>query len=94
MTRWLRWSGPSALGRVRVWHLNDSLRERGSRVDRHAGIGRGHLGPGAVPPPRQRPPVRRPADDPGDAQGGDEDGEELDAVNLRVLRRLEEQAPA
>ena len=32
------------LGRVRVWHLNDSRRERGSRVDRHAGIGAGHLG--------------------------------------------------
>ena len=32
------------LGRVRVWHLNDSRRELGSRVDRHAGIGRGHLG--------------------------------------------------
>ena len=31
-------------GRVRVWHLNDSLKPLGSRVDRHAGIGRGHLG--------------------------------------------------
>ena len=37
------------LGRVRVWHLNDSRRECGSRVDRHAGD-RGRLhGAGAVP---------------------------------------------
>lgn len=30
--------------RVKVWHLNDSLKEQGSRVDRHAGIGRGKIG--------------------------------------------------
>ncbi len=30
--------------RVRALHLNDSKRERGSRVDRHEGIGGGHLG--------------------------------------------------
>lgn len=35
------------LSRVRAFHLNDSKRERGSRVDRHANIGRGHLGTGA-----------------------------------------------
>ena len=32
------------LSRLRVWHLNDSCRERGSRVDRHAGIGLGRMG--------------------------------------------------
>lgn len=32
------------LGRVKVWHVNDSLRELGSRVDRHAGIGMGKIG--------------------------------------------------
>ena len=30
--------------RVRAVHLNDSRRELGSRVDRHANIGRGHIG--------------------------------------------------
>jgi deoxyribonuclease-4 len=30
--------------RVRVFHVNDSVRERGSRVDRHAGLGRGQIG--------------------------------------------------
>jgi deoxyribonuclease-4 len=74
-------------GRLRVWHLNDSLRERGSRVDRHAGIGRGHLG---------IEPFRHLVNDPrwGDlpmvleTPKGLEDGEDLDAINLRVLRSL------
>ena len=32
------------IDRVRVWHLNDSLRGRASRVDRHEHIGKGCLG--------------------------------------------------
>jgi deoxyribonuclease-4 len=32
------------LATVRAFHLNDSRRERGARVDRHAAIGEGHLG--------------------------------------------------
>ena len=76
------------LDRVRVWHLNDSRREQGSRVDRHAGIGRGHLG---------LEPFRylvndlrfRPIPLILETPKGTEDGEELDAINLRVLRRLE-----
>lgn len=76
------------LDRVRVWHLNDSLRERGSRVDRHAAIGRGRLGPGpfrlVLADPRFRG-VRMVLETPK----GTEDGEELDAVNLRTLRALE-----
>lgn len=32
------------LRHLRAMHLNDSRRERGSRVDRHAPIGEGHLG--------------------------------------------------
>ena len=74
-------------GRVRVWHLNDSLRERGSRVDRHAGLGRGRMG---------LEPFWRLVRDPRTAglpliletPQGIEDGAELDAVNLGVLRRL------
>ena len=74
-------------GRLRVWHLNDSLRERGSRVDRHAGIGRGHLG---------IEPFRNLVNDPRwdglpmilETPKGQEDGEELDAINLRTLRSL------
>jgi deoxyribonuclease-4 len=33
------------LKRLRVFHANDNLREQGSRIDRHAHIGSGHLGP-------------------------------------------------
>lgn len=74
-------------GRLRVWHVNDSVRERGSRVDRHAGIGRGRVGLEAfrllVNDPRWRgvPMVL-------ETPKGLEDGEELDAINLRVLRSL------
>ena len=75
-------------GRVRLWHLNDSAKPLGSRVDRHAGIGRGHLG---------LEPFRRIVNDPRfaglpmilETPKGEEDGEDLDAVNLRVLRGLE-----
>jgi deoxyribonuclease-4 len=78
------------IDRVRVWHLNDSRRERGSRVDRHAGIGLGHLG---------LEPFRHVVNDPRfqalplileTPKGTDEaGGEDLDARNLRVLRQLE-----
>ena len=36
--------GTIGIDRFRVWHLNDSCRECGSRVDRHAGIGAGKMG--------------------------------------------------
>ena len=79
-------------GRVRVLHLNDSLRERGSRVDRHAGIGRGQLG---------IEPFRLLVNDPRflglpmilETPKGEDEGRDLDAVNLGLLRRLEEHAP-
>ena len=79
------------LGRIRVWHLNDSLRGLGSRVDRHAGIGRGHLG---------LEPFRHVVNDPRfralpmilETPKGEEEGVDLDTVNLGVLRRLEEHA--
>jgi deoxyribonuclease-4 len=75
------------LERIRVWHLNDSVRECASRVDRHAAIGRGRLG---------MPPFRFLVNDSRFAQipmiletpKGTRDGEELDAINLRTLRGL------
>jgi deoxyribonuclease-4 len=75
------------IGRVRVWHLNDSARPLGSRVDRHAGIGRGHLG---------LEPFRFLLNDPRfravpmilETPKGTEDGEELDAINFRTLQEL------
>jgi deoxyribonuclease-4 len=81
------------IGRVRVWHLNDSRRERGSRVDRHAGIGRGHLG---LEPFRHILRDHRFRSIPMilETPKGTEDGAELDAINLGVLRALERDGPS
>ncbi len=69
-----RFSRSVGLGRIRVWHLNDSCRERGSRVDRHAanrggGGGGGEDGARTVPAPGQRFPFSRSAADSGNTQG-------------------------
>lgn len=75
------------LSRVKAFHLNDSLKDQGSRVDRHAHIGRGKLG---------LEPFRHLLNDPRfitvpmylETKKGTEAGEDLDAINLRVLRGL------
>ena len=74
--------------RVKVWHLNDSKKELGSRVDRHDHIGHGKIGlegfrpivrdnrwrniPKILETPKEKAP----------------DGREWDAVNLETLRGL------
>jgi deoxyribonuclease-4 len=75
------------LGSLRVWHLNDSGRERGSRVDRHAAIGAGQMG---LEPFRHLVNDIRFRDLPMilETPKGIQDGEELDARNLRALRQL------
>jgi deoxyribonuclease IV len=75
------------LARLRVWHLNDSCRESGSRVDRHAGIGVGQMG---LEPFRHLVNDRRFRDLPMilETPKGIEDGEDLDARNLKVLLQL------
>ncbi|REK11175.1 MAG: deoxyribonuclease IV [Planctomycetota bacterium] len=75
------------LERVKAFHLNDSKQPLGSRVDRHEHIGRGHLG---------LEPFRHLLNDPRfrevpmylETAKEQEDGEEMDVVNLRVLRGL------
>lgn len=75
------------LNRIRAFHLNDSVKDLGSRVDRHAKIGAGKLG---------IEPFRHLLNDPRFANipmyletpKGEEDGEQLDAINLRTLREL------
>jgi deoxyribonuclease-4 len=75
------------LSRIRVWHLNDSCRERGSRVDRHAAIGAGKMGPKPFRNLlrdarfRQLPMIL-------ETPKGTENGEDLDTINLRVLKEL------
>jgi deoxyribonuclease-4 len=73
--------------RLKAFHLNDSLKPLGSRVDRHAHIGRGCLGPEAFRLLvndrrfRNRPMVLETAKE-------SEESDDMDAVNLAVLRGL------
>jgi deoxyribonuclease IV len=75
------------LGKLKAFHLNDSLRPLGSRVDRHAHIGKGLLG---VTPFRLLLNDPRFADCPMVLETPKEgpDGKDMDPVNLRRLRRL------
>jgi deoxyribonuclease-4 len=75
------------LKRIRAFHLNDSRRELGSRIDRHEHIGRGQIGLGAfrnllgehrfrgVPMYLETPK-------------GQDGGVDWDTINLRTLREL------
>ncbi len=77
------------LSRLRAFHLNDSLKPLGSRVDRHAHIGRGCLGlePFRLlvndPRFRNRPMVLETPKEEGD-------NADMDRVNLGILRGLVE----
>jgi len=75
------------LKRLRLWHLNDALRDLGSRVDRHTHIGRGKIGRQGF---RHLVTDPRFADCPMILETPKEDanGREMDPTNLRLLRRL------
>ena len=76
------------LDHLKVWHLNDSKKPRGSRVDRHEHIGRGCVGleafalicrdprfaqmPKILETPKEKAP----------------DGRDWDEINLEILRKL------
>lgn len=74
--------------RVSMWHVNDSAKKLGSRVDRHAGLGRGLI-PISV--------FERVVNDERfrhcpmilETPKGEEDGRDLDSINLEILRGLE-----
>jgi deoxyribonuclease-4 len=73
--------------RVRAFHLNDSKRELGSRVDRHDHIGEGCLGRQAfrhilTDPRFSRLPMYL------ETPKGIRDGKNLDAINMKTLRQL------
>jgi deoxyribonuclease-4 len=75
------------LSRLRVFHVNDSLKPLGSRVDRHAHIGKGCMGLAPFrllvndPRFRNRPMIL-------ETPKEDADGKDMDPVNLGVLRSL------
>ena len=76
------------LDRVKVWHLNDSKKPLGSRVDRHEHIGRGEIGvDGFKPIVRDKlwKAVPKILETP---KGKDEDGTPWDAVNLKLLKNM------
>jgi deoxyribonuclease IV len=75
------------LGRLRAFHVNDSLKPFGSRVDRHAHIGRGLLG---LEPFRLLVNDRRFRARPMVLETAKEDGDnkDMDRVNLTTLRGL------
>jgi deoxyribonuclease-4 len=73
--------------RVKAFHLNDSLRPFGSRKDRHAGIGLGEMG---LEPFRHLLNDRRFRKVPMylETPKEDDQGRNLDVVNLETLRSL------
>ncbi len=75
------------LDRAKAFHLNDSKKEFGSRVDRHEKIGEGFLG---LEPFRHILNDTRFAELPMymETPKGEVDGELLDAINLATLRGL------
>jgi deoxyribonuclease-4 len=80
------------VSKLKAFHLNDSLKPLGSRVDRHAHIGKGLLG---------LTPFRLLLNDPRfgacpmvlETPKEGPDGKDMDPVNLRRLRRLVEKRP-
>jgi len=73
--------------KIRAFHLNDSLKPLGSRVDRHAHIGRGEMGLqpfGYLLADRRFRRVPMYLETPK----GEEKGVALDVINLRTLRKL------
>ncbi len=75
------------LDRIRAFHLNDSKKPQGSRVDRHDHIGEGELG---LDPFKHVLNDKRFAKLPMylETKKEDRDGEPMDAVNLGTLRSL------
>jgi deoxyribonuclease IV len=75
------------LDQLKMFHVNDSLKPLGSRVDRHAHIGRGQMGlepfRSLVNDPRfeDRPMIL-------ETPKEEDDHDDMDAVNLEVLRGL------
>jgi deoxyribonuclease-4 len=74
---------------LKAFHVNDSLKPLGSRVDRHAHVGRGHLG---LEPFRLLVNDRRFRNRPMILETPKEEGakKDMDAVNLATLRELVE----
>lgn len=80
------------LENLRLFHVNDSKNERGSRVDRHEHIGKGRLGVEPFARIMRDPRFRAVAKILETPKGSD--GVVMDRRNLALLRRLAEETPA
>jgi len=76
---------------LRLFHVNDSKNERGSRVDRHEHLGRGRLGPEPFARIMRDPRFRAVPKILETPKG--KDGVAMDRKNLAFLRRLAEEEP-
>jgi deoxyribonuclease-4 len=74
--------------RVKAFHLNDSKKGLGSRVDRHEHIGQGQIGLAAFAHLLNDRRFRKIPMYLETPKGTNDDGEEWDVVNLRTLRGL------
>jgi deoxyribonuclease-4 len=78
--------------KIKAFHLNDSLKPFGSRVDRHAHIGRGEMGLkpfGFLLADRRFRKVPMYLETPkGEETEGRQKGVEMDVINLQTLRKL------
>ncbi|HWB21007.1 MAG TPA: deoxyribonuclease IV [Phycisphaerales bacterium] len=83
---WDEWCG---IERIGVFHVNDSVGARGSRLDRHAHIGQGLCGSAcfeAVMNRREFQDVPKILETP---KGKAENGESWDLINMRTLRGMQ-----
>ena len=80
------------LENLRLFHLNDSKRERGSFVDRHEHIGKGHLGTEPFARILRNPRFRAVPKILETPKG--KDGVVMDRRNLALLRKLAEASPS
>lgn len=77
------------LNRLAAMHLNDSLKPLGSRVDRHAHIGRGMIGPAAFSVMVRHPRLGQLPKILETPKGTAPDGRPWDTVNLELLKTLQ-----
>jgi len=76
------------LSRVKVWHVNDSKKPCGSRVDRHEHIGRGCIGVDGFAAIMADPRLARVPKIMETPKDKCPDGREWDLVNLELLRGM------
>ena len=77
------------LDRVKVWHLNDSKKPLGSRVDRHEHIGHGEIGEDGFRPIVRDKQWKNTPKILETAKESSPDGRPWDTVNLETLRNLQ-----